>query len=406
MARSPLAGFVAKEKAYAALVHGGATDRPILAVLVVGSMLTVAYSARFAAALWRPDLLVVPSEPRTTLDAGPRHGILAPALVLASATALLGLWPATWSRLVDGAANSLDPAAHAHLELWHGFNAALVLSAITLAGGALIFALRRPVSALQARLAPRRSGVDAYDASVRGVLRGAGWVTSVVQSGSLPVYAGIILATAALAPLLAMVSGAWWPGWPDAIGRAGQIPAAGMLVAGATAATVATRRFAAALLLGVVGYGMALLFVVQGAPDLALTQFAVETLSVVVFLLVLRRLPDRFERESQPLLGRAARLAVSALVGVWVAVGAIAFSGARTAAPVSEEMVARSLPEGYGENVVNVILVDIRGLDTMGEITVLVAAGIGIAALARAGRPPRPRPERRSIREHREEVGA
>src|SRR5690606_7213549 len=153
-----------------------------------------------------------------------------------------------------------------------------------------------------------------YDATVRGMLRVAGRATSVVQSGSLPVYAAVILTTAAVAPVAATLSGAWWPGWPDAVGRPAHIPIAALLTAGGIAATLARRRFAAALLLGVVGYGMAILFVVQGAPDLALTQFGVETLSVLVFLLVMRRLPDRFERRP-PAIGRALRLAVSALVG-------------------------------------------------------------------------------------------
>jgi multicomponent Na+:H+ antiporter subunit A len=157
--------------------------------------------------------------------------------------------------------------------------------------------------------------------------------------------------------------------------------------------------------LGVVGYGMALLFVMQGAPDLALTQFAVETLSVVVFLLVLRRLPDRFERRTTPAVGSIARLGVSAAVGAFIVMMAIAASGARTAPAVSREMSEQALPRGHGKNVVNVVLVDIRGMDTMGEITVLVTAGIGITALARAGRTPRSRPADRR-RRGRHEVDA
>ena len=133
---------------------------------------------------------------------------------------------------------------------------------------------------------------------------------------------------------------------------------------------------------------MAILFVVQGAPDLALTQFSIETLSTVVFLLVLRQLPDRFERPT-PLFSRAIRLAVAGAVGLFVSLMAIAAAGSRTAQPVSREMSEQALPEGHGRNVVNVILVDIRGMDTMGEITVLVAAGLGIVSLARLGRRPR-----------------
>ncbi len=392
----PLAGFIAKEEAYGALLHGSTGDRVVLAGIVAGSVLTVVYSLRFAVALVRPDMLSHGGDERLRVSHGPAIGFLLPAAVLTVASVLLGIVPWLWSTVVDHAAQALDPRSGTHLALWHGVSTALVLSFATLATGTLLFWARRHVAAVQVRLAPPVSGADAYEGTVRGMLRVASRVTSIAQPGSLPVYAAVILTTAALAPALALVSGSWWPGWPEIVARPAHVPIAGLIVAGALAATVATRRFAAALLLGVVGYGMAILFVVQGAPDLALTQFAVETLSVVVFLLVLRRLPDRFPRR-KPAVHRALRLGVSAAVGVFVVLMAIAASGSRSEPSVSRAMSERALPEGDGKNVVNVILVDIRGMDTMGEITVLVAAGIGIVALARAGERPRPRPPRRPM---------
>lgn len=402
----PLAGFIAKEAAYAALVDGTAGDRAVLAGIVTGSVLTVAYSLRFVAALTRPDLVADAAGKRAVLRHGPRFGFVLPGALLAGGSVVLGIAPALWSGLIDHAAQALDPAAGAHLELWHGVTTALVLSLLTTGAGLLVFRARHEVAVVQGRLAPRVTGDEVHDGIVRGVLRFAAWLTSIVQSGSLPIYAAVILATAAIAPATALLSGAWWSGWPALVGRPGHVPIAALLIAGAIAATMATRRFAAAILLGVVGYGMAMLFVVQGAPDLALTQFAVETLLVVVFLLVLRRLPDRFERRTTPAVGEAARLAVSAAVGVFVVLMAVATAGSRTEAPVSDEMSEQALPQGQGKNVVNVILVDIRGMDTMGEITVLVAAAIGITALARAGRSPRPRSERGQNRRARRGVEA
>lgn len=387
----PLAGFLAKEEAYGALVHGGAGDRLVLVGIVAGSALTVAYSLRLVAALVRPNAVADVATERPKLARGPSAGILVPGAVLAVGTVLLGVAPALWSDLIDHAAGALDPESGAHLELWHGFTAPLALSLVTLTAGAVVFLGRRWVAAAQARLAPPITGAQVYDSAVRSMVLLAARVTSIVQSGSLPIYAAIILTTAAVVPGIGMISGSWWPGWPRLVGRPAHIPIAALLSTAAIAATLAKRRFAAALLLGAAGFGMAILFVVQGAPDLALTQFAVETLSVVVFLLVLRRLPDRFERRA-PAVGRLYRLAVSGAVGAFVVFMAIAASGARTEPPVSRQMSERALPEGDGKNVVNVILVDIRGLDTMGEITVLVAAGIGIVALARAGERPRPRP--------------
>jgi len=400
----PLAGFLAKEKAYAALVEGGTVDRLTLAGIVIGSVLTVAYSLRFGFALVRPDAVSDRRSAREEADHAPGPWFVVPGLVLALGSIVLGLVPALWSGLVDRAANALDPAASAYLELWHGFSAPLVLSLVTLAAGVTLFAVRRVVAGAQERAAFPVTGTRVYEAGVQGTLEVAARVTSVVQSGSLPIYAAVVLSTAALAPVVALATGRWWNGWPEVVGRPAHVPIAAILIAGCVAATVARRRFAAALLLGVVGYGMALFFVVQGAPDLALTQFAIETLSVVAFLLVFRVLPDRFERRT-PALRHSLRLAVSATVGVFVMLMAIVASGWRTEPSVSREMSERALPEGDGRNVVNVILVDIRGLDTMGEITVLATAGIGVAALARAGRRPRrPRATRPRPRPAEQEV--
>jgi multicomponent Na+:H+ antiporter subunit A len=364
-------------------------------------VLTVAYSARFVAALVRPSLVAAVGA-RAAADHAPTRSFVGPAALLAAGSVALGVAPALWSGPVGAAASALDPRAHAHLELWHGWTTPLLLSAATLAAGAALFAVRRPVARLQERVSPRRTGQDAYEAVVRSTLRGAALVTSVAQSGSLPIYAAVVLGTAAVVPTVGLLGGAWWPGWPELVGRPAHLPIAALLIGGGMAATLSTRRFAAAILLGVVGYGMAILFVVQGAPDLALTQFAVETLSVVVFLLVLRRLPDRFERRA-PAVGTAYRVVVSAAVGLFVVLMGIGAAGSRTEPPVSRAMAERALTEGEGRNVVNVILVDIRGMDTLGEITVLVAAALGITALARAGRdpsnrPPRARPARRGRR--------
>src|SRR5690606_3025049 len=126
--------------------------------------------------------------------------------------------------------------------------------------------------------------------------------------------------------------------------------------------------------------------------DLAVTQSAIETMSTVLFVLVLRRLPDRFERTRTP-VSRVIRATIATAVGVTVFAfaiyagydrGAVDASEPSSAESVSEEMVRRAEPDGHGRNVVNVILVDFRGFDTMGEITVLAAAAIGAVALARA----------------------
>jgi multicomponent Na+:H+ antiporter subunit A len=126
---------------------------------------------------------------------------------------------------------------------------------------------------------------------------------------------------------------------------------------------------------------MGLLFALQGAPDLALTQFAIETLGVALFVLVLRFLPERFEHRSPPRL-RTARAIVAVAVAAAVFLFAMASSTARVEAPSGPELT-EAAPEAGGSNVVNVILVDLRGTDTFGEIAVLLTAAVGAVSLAR-----------------------
>jgi multicomponent Na+:H+ antiporter subunit A len=130
---------------------------------------------------------------------------------------------------------------------------------------------------------------------------------------------------------------------------------------------------------------MAALFEVQGAPDLAITQLLIETLGVVFFVLVFRHLPDRFPRKE--LRGsQFPRVLIAVASGVFIFVFTLVVVGARTEPSISSEFIERAVPEGGGNNVVNVILVDFRGFDTMGEITVLAVAALGVAAIVRANR--------------------
>jgi multicomponent Na+:H+ antiporter subunit A len=252
-----------------------------------------------------------------------------------------------------------------------------------------MFAHRRVTgaqTALHRPLASLPTAERSFWSIVSGALRNAKRITRVVQNGSLPVYLMVILGVAAvtlLVPVVAAIDGS-----SPYIDTWLHLPVMGIVVSAAIGAAVVRRRIAAALMLGAVGYGMAGFYVIQGAPDLALTQFAIETLATVLFVLVLRVLPRRFEDRAPAVTG-SVRLIVSAMVGVGVFVFALAASQGRddvVAPSISAEMLERSVPDGKGSNVVNVILVDFRGLDTLGEITVLLVAGLGVVALARTAR--------------------
>ena len=384
----PLLGFVSKEAIYEALLHvgSGVTGALVVAAVVAGSALTFAYGARF---LWGAFATKHAPSHRERVGSDvpvPPLQFLAPAAVLAVLTAAFGVAPALASGVVEEAASSLDAAVEdLHLARWHGFTPALALSALTVALGALLFVGRSRVERLQQRLPRLPAAVGCYEASITGLNRVAAVSTGVVQNGSLPTYVTVILLTVLALPGVALLGVTGMPSGIELAESPMQAAVAALVVAAAAGAALARRRFAAVLFLGGVGYGVAVLFVIQGAPDLALTQLLIETLALVIFVLVLRHLPEHFE-PARWRLREGARWIVSAAMGVFVAAFILIAAGSRTAPPVSREYVERALPEGGGRNVVNVILTDFRGLDTVGEITVLTVATLGIGSLVRAGR--------------------
>lgn len=403
-----LLGFIAKEEVYAAFLEApGALATVALVGLVAGSVLTLAYAVRFCwGAFAGKDLAAGDPDARPADEPGvgpdvhaPSTGLTGPVVVLSAASLTLGLGPQLIDPLIAAFAAPYPQAEpEAGLALWHGLTPELGLSALTIALGLALAAARVPLSRLQTRVAaviPRALDADrGYAATVDGLDQGADAVTGRIQRGSLPYYLAVISLTAAVLPGAALL----WRG-ADLSGAVlvdvpSQVAIAVLVALAALFATRARTRLSAVLLVGVVGYGVALLYVLQGGPDLALTQFLVETLSLVIFLLVLRLLPRRFpvaaRRRTQ-----VVRAGVAGVVGVFVTLFTLAAAGARTRPSVSEEFLARSVPEAGGKNVVNVILVDFRGLDTLGEVTVVLVAALGIASLVLTVR----RPTRETTRE-------
>jgi multicomponent Na+:H+ antiporter subunit A len=215
---------------------------------------------------------------------------------------------------------------------------------------------------------------------VRRLDRSAVEVTGLTQRGSVATYLSVILVVVVLLPGSAMLGA--FRGHPDLVAwdTPGQLVVAVVIVVAAVLTARSRRRLKAVVMVGVTGYGTATLFLLHGAPDLALTQVLVETVSLVVFVLVLRRLPSYFT--DRPLTRRRYwRMAIGALVGTAVAGFIVVSTGARTATPVSAAYPEEAVRFGGGRNIVNVTLVDIRAWDTMGEIAVLVAAATGVASL-------------------------
>ena len=388
----PLFGFIAKEKALDGYVEHGdfAGGTAALVVIVLASILTFAYSARFVLGIFgafgERDRDVV------SVDAhAPSAVFVGPSVVLSIATVLFGIAPVLIDGLIEGATTALYPGSEPKpVELFAGFNTALLLSAVIIVCGIALTVLRAPVADLQARASDRLQAVPSTEQGFLAVLRSISVVstrvTATVQNGSLPIYLAVIVLTVTVVPLAAFASEL--DDLPQFIETSAHVAPVAIMVAAGLGACIVRHRIAAALMLGAVGYAMAGLYVAQGAPDLALTQFSIETLSTVLFVLVLRFLP-RSWRHRAPAIAAPMRIAVAGAVGVAVFVFALSASNARSDVDepsMSQVMIENSLPKGKGSNVVNVILVDFRGWDTMGEITVLLVAAIGAVSLARPGR--------------------
>ncbi|CCG01456.1 Na+/H+ antiporter subunit A [Blastococcus saxobsidens] len=381
----PLLGFVGKEAAFTALLDGGLPDRTaavvVLAGLVLGSALTAAYTARF---LWgafarKPGL---PATEPAELVHPPGALFLAAPAVLALTGLVAGPLSPLLEPLVAGYADALPllaPEAE-KLALWHGWQPALLLSALTLAGGAALFAGRAAVYRSQRRFAVGASADEGYWNTMQTLDRLAVLVTGTTQRGSLPAYLGTILVAVLALPGVMLLARAQWPGEWRAWDSPVQALVGAVVLIAAVLALRIRQRLSAVLVVGVTGYGLAVLFALHGAPDLALTQFLVETLTLVVFVLVLRKLPKDITERHRP-RERVVRGVIAVAVGAFMAAaGAVALS-VRTATPVSVAFPEEAYEFGGGQNIVNVTLVDIRAWDTLGEISLLVVAATGVASL-------------------------
>ncbi|MDO9410306.1 Na+/H+ antiporter subunit A [Patulibacter sp.] len=381
MAGVPLfAGFAAKETALDALLHGDAVDLVTLVAIVLGVALTAAYAWRF----WWGAFATKDGVPDRRCDHADPHIELAPGL-LAVGGLVLGIGfsalDALLARHADTAPSTLEKPLH--LAGWHGVGVPLGLSLLALALGAVVVLVQRRLAGRPVPAEGTRRMLDARDSYVvlvRATERLSVAAARATQSGSLPVYLMTILFVFAAATATTLITGAPW----NVELRVWDEPAQGAIGLLIVAATILTlrsrRRLKAVVLSGVVGYGVATLFALQGAPDLALTQFLVETVTLVVVVLVLRRLPSHFTGTVSSKRRRRVHLLTGVTVGTLMAVLTVVAAGAREAAPVSELFAAASKLAG-GENIVNVTLVDLRAWDTMGEIAVLVVAATGVTSL-------------------------
>ena len=400
MAGVPLLnGFLSKEMFFAETTHvGGTEDWSMSYAAVAMGIFSVAYSLRFISVFFGRLTEDLPHRPHE-----PPRWMRFPVECLVVLCIAVGIMP---ERVVG---DVLAVATHAvlgpnmpeyDLGIWHGFNLPLAMSIVALVGGYLFYVvLRRRFDLAERDRVPvlhHFKGAQAYENALLGLYGASAWLLRFTGTLRLQPQLLVLMAAMVAVPLLLVrpLPDLPLPGMEDV-----DILFALLWLIGAACALGAAwqakyHRLVALILAGGVGVVVSLSFLWLSAPDLALTQLMVETVTTVLILLGLRWLPPRL-----PPAGLAARIPRSTWLrrardGFIAGAGGLGLAAATyallTSTPprtISDFYLLRALPEGGGANVVNVLLVDFRGFDTLGEITVLSAVALTVYALLRRFRP-------------------
>lgn len=375
----PLFGFIGKELMLESVLGADSFRALLVLFAFVASILTIAVAFIIALRPFYGKRHHTPREPHEA----PFSMLVGPAL-LALGSLLLGLLPAMLGAdaLLTAAASSVSgQPMEVALSLWYGINVALIMSIISLGLGFLLFKHWDSVRAKLSILAPiMRHGPEAgYESMMNGIVHFSEWQTRLLQNGYMRNYILVMLIT-----LIALIGNSILlrhsPQFAfDLDVRFHEAVVVGSMVMGALFATISRSRLGAVVSVGVMGFSIALIFILFSAPDLAITQLLVETLTVILLVLVLFRLP-RFSNLSTS-LERIRDGVVAAMMGILICLLIMTSWSIQQFEPISTYMIENSAPLAYGRNIVNVILVDYRALDTLGEMFVLALAAIGVIAM-------------------------
>jgi multicomponent K+:H+ antiporter subunit A len=384
MAGVPLMnGFLSKEMFFSEAMqisssHVGGWLLPALVTLA--GAFAVAYSIRFIHdVFFNGEPINLPKTPHE-----PPRWMKVPVEILVVLCLVVGIAPAyTVAPLLAVAASATlqAPLPEYHLALWHGFNPALAMSMTAMACGILMYLLRRPLYALHARNLERLDARVLYNLLLDVLFASSSRVTRFVDTGSLQRQVFLFLVAA-----LVLGISPWLDSDTPLTGNRVGLPldavsllaGGALIVAALTTVWLHRQRFAALITIGVVGLVVSLTFVKFSAPDLALTQLSVEIVTIILLLLALYFLPQHTARERVWRVWRDGAIALGAGSAAALLAWAVL---TRPYDTIAGYFIEHSLPDGGGRNVVNVILVDFRGYDTLGEITVLALAALGIHAL-------------------------
>ena len=377
----PLLGFISKELLYEAKLQLADSGYLILVMGVIANIINVTIAVTVGIRPFfgsRRKNHVKLQDASFALWFGP--------VLLAVTGLFLGLFPDILSNsLIAPAMNAVRAQETViKLKLWHGINPAFILSVFTVLAGISLYAIR-PL--LQKRvyifkiLKPLYPS-EMYKQGLELTLKFAGLQTRLLQNGYLRYYLTII--TSLLILLLGYqlhITDFSTLIFPEISFSFWELILCGIMLLSVLLILVTNSRLTALISLGIVGFGMAVIFVIYGAPDLAITQILIETLMVILFVLVIYRLPKFKNYSALPQRIRDAVIATGAGLVMFLLI--IKTTAIQFHPSISDYFAKNSLPLGKGKNVVNVILVDFRALDTLAEISVLAIASIGVLTLLR-----------------------
>lgn len=376
----PMLGFIGKELMYEAKLNAPQAGNFILIMGFLANAFMVFVSARIVFDVFYgkqkyPEQK--PKEPSLSLLTGPA--------ILVLISLIFGIFPNQAAILLDPALQAILPAETLiKLKLWHGFNDILLLSALTVLLGAVLFMQRKRVIKLVERTNAKFFKLkfsENFFAGIDVFIELTKKKTTFVQHGYHRFYLMTIFLSASILLIFSVinvefppVSAITFDSWTVIV-----LVAAILILIGAIATIISESRLLALISAGIVGIGITLVFVIYSGVDLAITMIIVETLTVVIGAMVVYHLPKYLNFSNK--LARWRDISIALFFGV--VMGLLSFLAVNNdpKEKVSDYFTANSYLKGYGENIVNVILVDFRALDTLGEILVLGLAAIGIVAL-------------------------
>lgn len=373
-------GFIGKDLIYEATTHSLSLNSTFLTVAAVLTNIFIGYAGLLVGI--KPFVGSI-SEEHTQLHL-PSWKLWFPPLILALLSLILGLFPASTSILMSQISSAIaGKHIDVELKIWHGVNLVFILSMITLAGAAFIYFTRRVTNRELIILSTfdKLSPSQIVGKITDGLMVFAKKFTNTMHSGYLRNYMlTVILFMVALFTYKLFIGSRLHINWNNLSAISFYEVTVAVLMIGAIILSAITKsRLTALLALSVVGYAICILYVMYGAPDLAMTQFAIDTLTVVLFVLVLFKLPPflNFTNAKIKLRDGLISAAFGVIIG-YIALIVLNESVDKTVSPYYAKNVYKL---AKGKNVVNVILVDFRGFDTMFEIVVLAMASIGVYSL-------------------------